>query len=227
MNKIEGELISALLDNEIEPETHRNTVSRLIDAGPEALDTYGRFRLIGDLMRDETALVVPVADEVHAALRDEPTVLLPEPPSPLRWLRPLGGVALAASVAAAAVFVAPQLLSTFAGDVQVVEVIPEQPREVVAPQLVATQSSPATNGADRVPGTTATPASPAPAASRRTAATRATWMPELPTPHSSFLGFLVFLPFAIAWSALSTRFWITWPICPGSTSADHSASSKP
>ena len=126
-----------------------------VDRAPEiAEQDHGH---IGDLMRDETALVVPVADEVHAALRDEPTVLLPEPPSPLRWLRPLGGVALAASVAAAAVFVAPQLLSTFAGDVQVVEVIPEQPREVVAPQLVATQSSPATNGADRVPGTTATP----------------------------------------------------------------------
>ena len=158
MNKIEGELISALLDNEIEPETHRNTVSRLIDAGPEALDTYGRFRLIGDLMRDETALVVPVADEVHAALRDEPTILLPEPPSPLRWLRPLGGVALAASVAAAAVFIAPQMLSTFADDVQVVDVIPERPRENVAPRLVASQSSsPAAKPADRGSDPTAAP----------------------------------------------------------------------
>jgi negative regulator of sigma E activity len=158
MNKIEGELISALLDGEIEPESHRNTVSRLIDAGPEALETYGRYRLIGDLMRDETAQVVPVADEVHAALRDEPTVLVPEPPSPLRWLRPVGGVALAASVAAAAVFVAPQLLPALAPGQQVVEVIPERPHEATAPQLVAAQSSPtAPIRADRHPGATTAP----------------------------------------------------------------------
>jgi negative regulator of sigma E activity len=158
MNKIEGELISALLDGEIEPESHRNTVSRLIDAGPEALDTYGRYRLIGDLMRDETALVVPVADEVHAALREEPTVLVPEPPSPLRWLRPVGGIALAASVAAVAVVVAPQLLPALAPGEQVVEIIPERPREAVAPQLVATQSPPTvTIGADSRPGTASSP----------------------------------------------------------------------
>ena len=139
MNKIEGELISALLDGEIEPEAHRNTVSRLIDAGPEALDSYGRYRLIGDLMRDETALVVSVADEVHAALRDEPTVLVPQPPSPLRWLRPLGGVALAASVAAGAIFIAPKIVPSFLPDMQVVAVAPELPRTVVAPQLVVSK----------------------------------------------------------------------------------------
>lgn len=111
MNKIEGELISALLDGEIEPDKHQNTVSRLLDAGPESLDTFGRYRLIGDLMRDETALVTHVVDEVHAALRDEPTVLVPPPPSPWRWVRPAAGLAIAASVAAAAIVIAPQLMS--------------------------------------------------------------------------------------------------------------------
>ncbi len=142
MNKIEGELISALLDGEIEPEAHRNTVSRLLDAGPEALDTYGRYRLIGDLMRDETAQVVPVADEVHAALREEPTVLVPQTPSPLRWLRPLGGVALAASVAAVAIVVAPQMIPQFFPDGQVAEIVREPPRVAVAPQFVASKPSP-------------------------------------------------------------------------------------
>ena len=142
MNKIESELISALLDGEIEPEAHRNTVSRLLDAGPEALDTYGRYRLIGDLMRDEAAQVVPVADEVHAALRDEPTVLVPQPPSPLRWLRPLGGVALAASVAAVAIVVAPQVVPRFLPDGQIAEIVPEPPRATVAPQFVASKPSP-------------------------------------------------------------------------------------
>ncbi len=137
MNEIEGERISALLDGEIEPEAHRNTVSRLLDAGPEALDTYGRYRLIGDLMRDETALVVPVADEVHAALRDEPTVLVPQPLSRSRWLRPLGGAALAASVAAIAIFVAPQVVPRFLPEGQVAGVAPETPRVAVAPQFVA------------------------------------------------------------------------------------------
>ena len=152
MNQIEGELISALLDGEIEPEAHRNTVSRLIDAGPEALDTYGRYRLIGDLMRDEAALVVPVADEVHAALRDEPTVLVPQPPSPMRWLRPLGGAALAASVAAGAIFVAPMIVPSFLPGMRVAEVVPERQRTLVAPQLVASKPSrPAAGKVDRGP----------------------------------------------------------------------------
>lgn len=155
MNKIEGELVSALLDDEIEPESYRNTVSRLLDAGPEALDTYGRYRLIGDLMRDETALVVPVADEVHAALRDEPTVLVPQAPSPVRWLRPLGGVALAASVAAVAIVVAPQVVPQFFPDGQVAEVVREPSRVTVAPQFVA--STPARIGVDRPPAPASAP----------------------------------------------------------------------
>lgn len=142
MKTIEGELMSALLDGELDPESHRNTVSRLIDAGPSALGTYGRYRLIGDLMRDENALVVPVVDEVRAALRDEPTVLVAGPTRPGRWLRPVGGIALAASVAAAAVVFAPQLLPSRTANPQLVEAVPERPDEAVAPQLVAKQSLP-------------------------------------------------------------------------------------
>jgi sigma-E factor negative regulatory protein RseA len=157
MNNIEDELISALLDGEIDPEKHQNTVSRLLDAGPDSLDTFGRYRLIGDLMRDETALVTHVADEVHARLRDEPTVLVPPPPSPWRWLRPAAGLAVAASVAAAAIVVAPQLLSYTDPTTRAVAVPPSdavanafQPRMITAlpsfPGVTAASSRKAERG---------------------------------------------------------------------------------
>lgn len=137
MNNIHGETISALLDGEIDPREHRDTVSKLIDSGPDALARFGRYQLIGDLMRDEASVIAgDVAGRVHDALRDEPTLLAPPPRRTLpTWLKPLAGVAVAASVAAAAVVVAPQLLTGEQGGVsqQVANVAPP----VAAPQLVA------------------------------------------------------------------------------------------
>lgn len=113
MKETDGELISALLDGEIAPQAHRATVKKLIQAGPEATDTFGRYRLIGDLMRDESAHIIAVADRVSAALHDEPTIVAPQQTSRTsRWLRPVAGVALAASVAAVAIVVAPRLLDS-------------------------------------------------------------------------------------------------------------------
>ncbi|MCB1802953.1 MAG: sigma-E factor negative regulatory protein [Gammaproteobacteria bacterium] len=111
MKKIDGELISALLDGEIAPEEQQTALTSMLEAGPAASETFGRYRLIGDLMRDESTPIVSVADRVREALRDEPAILAPQRPERRsRWIRPLAGAALAASVAAAAIVVAPQLL---------------------------------------------------------------------------------------------------------------------
>lgn len=111
MKKTDGELISALLDGEVAPEDQQATLDRMFEAGPDASETFGRYRLIGDLMRDESTPIVAVADRVRDALRDEPAILAPQRPEHRsRWLRPLAGAALAASVAAAAIVVAPQIL---------------------------------------------------------------------------------------------------------------------
>lgn len=135
MNKIDGESISALLDGEVPQEAHRRTVSNLLEDGKPALDTYGRYRLIGDLMRDESARIVSVADAVHTALRDEPTIMAPPARQRARWMRPAAGLAVAASVAAAAVMVAPRLIEPEPLAPQSVAMAPSLP--VVSPQLVA------------------------------------------------------------------------------------------
>lgn len=140
MKKIDGEQISALLDGEVEPDVRQTTVSQLLDTGPEALDTYARYRLIGDLMRDEAARPTPVVERVSAALRDEPTVLAPPVARPKRWLRPVAGVAVAASVATAAIMIAPQILTGDRPDVQPLTAGVQLQRVGGAqPQLVATR----------------------------------------------------------------------------------------
>ena len=112
MSNSRGEWISALLDGELDPQRSDRIVSGLLDGDPDELAQFGRYRLIGDVMRGESAVYAgAVANEVHQALRNEPVVLAPSRRVP-RWLRPVAGLAVAASVASAAVIVAPKFLSS-------------------------------------------------------------------------------------------------------------------
>lgn len=130
MNENQRELTSALLDGELDRDAQHRAVSAVLAAGPEELERFGRYRLMGDIMRGEAAvLATPIAVRVHRALQDEPVVLAPRRAA-AQWLRPVTGLALAASVAAAAVVLAPQLLT--------------QPREGGAsPQIAAATQRPA------------------------------------------------------------------------------------
>jgi sigma-E factor negative regulatory protein RseA len=105
-----NEQISALLDGETDRQTQDRLISELLRDGDERLETFGRYRLIGDVMRGESAVI---ADGLHRrvgdALHNEPTVLAPRRRT-ARWLRPVAGAAIAASVAAAAIMVAPSFL---------------------------------------------------------------------------------------------------------------------
>jgi sigma-E factor negative regulatory protein RseA len=110
MNNEQAELTSALLDAELDGGTQEKAISALLAANQAERERFGRYRMIGDVMRGETAaLGNEVSRGVAEKLRDEPAILAPQR-RPARWVRPVAGLAVAASVAAAAVMVAPQLL---------------------------------------------------------------------------------------------------------------------
>lgn len=105
------ERLSALLDGELEGHEQQQTIDLIIDGTPVERSRFGRYRLIGDVMRGETALLGSgIDDRVRATLAEEPTVLAPRPKA-RKLARPLAGLAVAASVAATAVMIAPQFLS--------------------------------------------------------------------------------------------------------------------
>lgn len=138
MNPNEGETISALLDGELGQAETQRAVSSLLAAGTDELGRFGRYRLVGDLMRGESVLVDgSLVGRVREALEAEPHILAPRP-ARRQWLRPLAGAAMAASVAAAAIMVAPQLLGPTTGPggaVQVAAAPPPVPASAV--RLVA------------------------------------------------------------------------------------------
>jgi len=139
MNEKQGELTSALLDGELERAAQRRTIAGILDSAPEELERFGRYRLIGDVLRgDSSVLAVSLADRVHEALRDEPVVLASRLAQPRPWLRPAAGLAMAASVAAAAVMVAPQLMTQDQQDTQPLQQVAADLRQpAMVPTLVA------------------------------------------------------------------------------------------
>ena len=113
MNNKQDELISTLLDDELDYDASQRAISGLLDSGQDGMERFARYRLIGDVMRGESAVLAgSVATKVSQALHDEPSVLEPRAHrQPRRWARPAAGLAIAASVAAAAIMVAPQLMT--------------------------------------------------------------------------------------------------------------------
>ena len=94
MNDKQSELTSALLDGELDPDAQQRAISAVLGAGQQELDRFGRYRLMGDVMRGESA--TSVAERVHQALIDEPVVLAPPARRPRQWLRPVAGLAVSA-----------------------------------------------------------------------------------------------------------------------------------
>jgi len=138
MNEKQAELTSALLDGELDRDGQSRAVEAVLAAGPEVLQRFGRYRLIGDVMRGESAVLASsVADRVRQALRDEPVILAPQQRPTPRWLRPVAGMAVAASVAVGAVLVAPQLLTQTGQPASSVQVATNMPQPTIAPTLVA------------------------------------------------------------------------------------------
>ena len=129
MDKKLAELSSALLDGELDAASQDDVVSSLLKDKPEALAVFARYRLIGDTLRGESPVdASTVAETVRGALREEPVVLAPAQRRSPRWLRPAAGAALAASVATAAILIAPGMMTS--------------PTDGSMPQIVAEASKP-------------------------------------------------------------------------------------
>ena len=92
------EKLSALIDGELEGEGLRAHLGRL-RTDPELRSAWDTYHLIGDALRGQISPAI--AHRVVARLRDEPTVLAPQPQkSPSRRL---GWYAMAAAASVAAV----------------------------------------------------------------------------------------------------------------------------
>ncbi|MFT4581785.1 MAG: sigma-E factor negative regulatory protein RseA [Gammaproteobacteria bacterium] len=96
------ETLSIAMDGELGSSTAA-LLGRVADDSDDT-DTWARYHLIGDVLRDQLSELAPpnFATDLGRKIAQEPTVLAPR----IRlqsWIRPLAGLAVAASVAAIAI----------------------------------------------------------------------------------------------------------------------------
>ena len=104
MSKESREHLSCLMDGEISRETGRFLVRRL-GADRELRDTWARYHLLRDCLRHQEGELVAhdLSSKVRQALAGEAPQVAPRRFA-TAWLKPVAGVAVAASVALMAVF---------------------------------------------------------------------------------------------------------------------------
>ena len=145
MNKKEMDKLSAVIDGEADKAVMLQ-VSHDICRNPEVRETLLRYQLIGDQLRGEeinlhsSELVMAVSRR----LESEPTVLAPvDLPRRSRWLQPVAGAAIAASVAAAGVMLGPQFINARkgvdSGPAQGIQVVARPTGPVAATPVVASR----------------------------------------------------------------------------------------
>lgn len=103
MNEEKLEALSALMDGEIRDADARALDGLSRDEGLRA--AWGRYHLISECIRGTLPrhLDPALANRIAVAVRQEPTILAPDVSAPRPWLKPLAGMAIAASVATLAV----------------------------------------------------------------------------------------------------------------------------
>ncbi|PVV11366.1 MAG: hypothetical protein B6D72_10090 [gamma proteobacterium symbiont of Ctena orbiculata] len=114
MTEQEFERLSALVDDEISEHEISREINKL-KSSQESLGAWSHYHLIGDAMRNELGRVhdTGLAHSISQRLESEPVVLAPaalKRRSPIRK-RTLTGVAVAASLTAVAVVMAPQMIN--------------------------------------------------------------------------------------------------------------------
>lgn len=125
MNEQKREQLSALVDDELTHETSSVIDSLLED--DEAKKTWERYHLIGNSLRGHLPEYYEnTADRVSVAIASEPTILAPRKKSSV-LMKPVMGFAIAASVAAVAIF-----------NVQQAKQPPETGQPVIAQASIAT-----------------------------------------------------------------------------------------
>jgi sigma-E factor negative regulatory protein RseA len=98
------EQVSAFLDGEL-PSSETELLLKRLTRDSELRESFGRYALIGECVRGgQERLSRGFAERVNRAIDGEPAVTVAQPArSTSRWWRPLGGAAVAASVAVVAV----------------------------------------------------------------------------------------------------------------------------
>ena len=125
MNEQKREQLSALVDDELIHDASPAVNNLLEDK--EAKQTWARYHLIGDSLRGHLPEhIVDISSNVSQAIASEPTILAPRNKSSY-LMKPVMGFAIAASVAAVAIF-----------NVQQARQIPETGQPVVAQTSIAT-----------------------------------------------------------------------------------------
>ncbi|SEP99834.1 sigma-E factor negative regulatory protein RseA [Ectothiorhodospira magna] len=96
------ERLSALVDDEAEAFETRRLLDELTK-NPEDLAQWGRYHLIGDVMRGNLQHTAPpdFSARIMAAVAEEPPLTAPSPPWYGRLLKPAAGMGMAAAVAVA------------------------------------------------------------------------------------------------------------------------------
>jgi len=103
-----NEQLSACLDGELPP-AELDLLLKRLERDPELRQTLGRYTAVGEAMRQAKPAIASrsFADKVMGAVDQEPAVARRRvriPPVLLRSLRPVAGIAVAATVAAVAIF---------------------------------------------------------------------------------------------------------------------------
>jgi sigma-E factor negative regulatory protein RseA len=93
--------ISELMDGEVAPHESTGPLDAL-GAGAEARDTWRRYHLIGDVMRDTRLISGGFSARVAAKIAAEPTVMAPSRVAPMRRTQRWQLLSAAASLAAVA-----------------------------------------------------------------------------------------------------------------------------
>ena len=103
MSKDTREHLSALVDGEISSDTSRFLVKRL-GSDVELRATWARYHLVRDCLRHQEGEIAhdDLCARISKAIENE-QVEMQKPPVSRRWLKPVGGMAIAASVALMAI----------------------------------------------------------------------------------------------------------------------------
>jgi len=104
MNRESTEHLSSLMDGEISQETARFLVRRLGSDG-EWRQTWARYHLVRDCLRHQEGNFAhnELSSRVQRALSGEPDLSFKRPIDRVRWIKPIAGAAIAASVALIAI----------------------------------------------------------------------------------------------------------------------------
>lgn len=128
MSDFNREDLSAFIDGELEDGSSDRVIDRLLKEETDR-DTWMRYHLIGESMRRSlpSHLDRRLSASIAARLRDEPTVLSPARKPLPAYIKPLAGLAVAASVATIAVIGVQQQRQENAAGVQEPRVATVQP----------------------------------------------------------------------------------------------------